>query len=131
MVGYSGYNVAKNWDRIKELRKKADEGTLSHEERRELNMYYSMASGTITGGKGLAGQAAPKLGKNWAGKTAATISDPLLALGKATGNKKAAVVFNDMLKSTKPVKTTTDGRAKGELFEYTDSNGKTWEITGK
>ena len=129
MTGYAGYNVAKNWDRIKELRKKADEGTLSHEERRELNMYYSMASGTVTGTKGIAAHAAPKLGKNWAGKTAATIADPIVALGNLTGNKKSSRVFNDMLKSTKPVRTTAEGRAKGELFEYTDANGKTWEIT--
>lgn len=130
MVGYAGYNVANNWDRIKELRKKADEGTLSHEERRELNMYYSMASGAVTGTKGLAGQVAPKLGNNWAGKTAATIADPLTAIGAATKNKKASAVFRDMVRNTKPVMSTAEGKAKGELFEYTDANGKVWQITG-
>lgn len=129
MTGYAGYNVAKNWDRIKELNEKRKNGTLSHEEQREFNMYLSMASGTVTGTKGIAAHAAPKLGKNWAGKTAAAIADPIVGLGKLAGHKKSSRVFNDMLKSTKPVRTTAEGRAKGELFEYTDANGKTWEIT--
>jgi hypothetical protein len=93
-------------------------------------MYLSMASGAITGTKGIAAHAAPKLGNNWAGKTAAIIADPLTAIGAATKNKKASAVFRDMVRNTKPVMSTAEGKAKGELFEYTDANGKVWQITG-
>ena len=125
---YAGYNVANNWDRIKELRKKADEGKLSHAERRELNGYYSMASGTVTGVKGNAAKAAKHLGNNWAGKTAAAIADPFTAIGAAKGNAKANAVFKDMMRDTTANKVKASGSPKGQEYTFTDSEGTTFKV---
>lgn len=128
---YAGYNVLNNWDRIKELRKKADEGKLSHAERRELNGYYSMASGTVTGVKGNAAKAAKHLGNNWAGKTAAAIADPFTAIGAAKGNAKASAVFKDMTRDTKSIKINAKGTPKGKQWTFTDSEGNEFVINKK
>jgi hypothetical protein len=131
MPVYAGYNVLNNWDRIKELRKKADEGKLSHAERRELNGYYSMASGTVTGVKGNAAKAAKHLGNNWAGKTAAFIADPFTAIGAAKGNAKASAVFKDMMRDTKSIKINAKGTPKGKQWTFTDSEGNEFVINKK
>jgi hypothetical protein len=131
MPVYAGYNVLNNWDRIKELRKKADEGKLSHAERRELNGYYSMASGTVTGVKGNAAKAAKHLGNNWAGKTAAAIADPFTAIGAAKGNAKASAVFKDMMRDTKSIKINAKGTPKGKQWTFTDSEGNEFVINKK
>jgi len=131
MPVYAGYNVLNNWDRIKELRKKADEGKLSHAERRELNGYYSMASGTVTGVKGNAAKAAKHLGNNWAGKTAAAIADPFTAIGAAKGNAKASAVFKDMTRDTKSIKVNAKGTPKGKQWTFTDSEGNEFVINKK
>lgn len=119
------YNVLSNIDRIKELRAKADAGTLSHDERRELDAYYSMAAGAVTGAKGLSGQAAAKLGNNLGGKTAAFISDPILGLA-ATKNKKAATAFAGLTNSL--AKTP---KASGKDFNFVDQNGNEIKVTAK
>lgn len=131
MPVYAGYNVLNNWDRIKELRKKADEGKLSHAERRELNAYYSMASGTVTGVKGNAAKAAKHLGNNWAGKTAGAIADPFTAIGAAKGNAKASAVFKDMMRDTKSIKVNAKGTPKGKQWTFTDSEGNEFVINKK
>lgn len=119
------YNVLSNIDRIKELRAKADAGILSHDERRELDAYYSMAAGSVTGVKGLSGQVAAKLGNNLGGKTAAFISDPILGLA-ATKNEKAAAAFSGLTNSL--AKTP---KVSGKDFNFVDQNGNEIKVTAK
>lgn len=125
MTGWGAYNVLSNLDRIKELRAKDKAGTLSHEEARELDAYYSMASGAATGTKSLSGQAAAKFGNNIAGKAAAFVSDPILALSPGR-NAKAA--FRGLYQ---PMASTPEGAGRGNSFLFTDANGNEIKVSAK
>lgn len=125
MTGLGAYNVLSNLDRIKELRAKDKADTLSHEEARELDAYYSMASGAATGTKSLSGQAAAKFGNNIAGKTAAFVSDPILALSPGR-NAKAA--FRGLYQ---PMASTSEGAGRGNSFLFTDANGNEIKVSAK
>ena len=125
MTGLGAYNVLSNLDRIKELRAKDKAGTLSHEEARELDAYYSMASGAATGTKSLSGQAATKFGNNIAGKAAAFVSDPILALSPSR-NAKAA--FRGLYQ---PMASTSEGVGRGNSFLFTDANGNEIKVSAK
>jgi hypothetical protein len=130
MVGYGGYSSIENWDRMQELRKKADEGKLSHEERRELDYIYSIMAGTVTGGKHLAGRAAPHLGNNVFGKTAAAVYDPITAARSALGNKNASDVFKMYTRSLKdPGVVKLNEKDAG--FWATDSEGNRVRLNEK
>lgn len=128
---YAGYQVLSNKDRIKELLKKKDDGTLTHSERRELNMYWSMAAGSVTGIKGASAHAAKHLGNNIAGKFAAGVADPITGVAKLLGNNKASRVINDMVTNTKPVTVREVTTPKGKEFEILDVDGKPVKVTAK
>ena len=127
MVGYGAFNTANNFDRIKELRQKEEAGTLSAEERKELDYMYSMAAGTVVGVKGLAGQGAKALGNNFFGNTAALASDPLLAV-KSLYSKNARKSFTNL---TKPLTAANTEVTKGEGKKtyWINPNGEQIEIT--
>ena len=125
MTGLGAYNVLSNLDRIKELRAKDKAGTLSHEEARELDAYYSMASGAATGTKSLSGQAAAKFGNNIAGKTAAFVSDPILALSPG---RNARGGFRGLYQ---PMASTAEGAGRGNSFLFTDANGNEIKVSAK
>ena len=127
MVGYGAFNTANNIDRMKELRQKAEAGTLSAEERKELDYIYSMAAGTVVGVKGLAGQGAKVLGNNFFGKAAALASDPLLAV-KSLYNKNAKQSFTNL---TKPLTAANTEVTKGEGKKtyWINPDGEQIEIT--
>lgn len=127
MVGYGAFNTANNIDRMKELRQKAEAGTLSAEERKELDYMYSMAAGTVVGVKGLAGQGAKVLGNNFFGKAAALASDPLLAV-KSLYNKNAKQSFTNL---TKPLTAANTEVTKGEGKKtyWINPDGEQIEIT--
>lgn len=127
MVGYGAFNTASNLDRMKELRQKAEAGTLSAEERKELDYMYSMAAGTVVGVKGLAGQGAKVLGNNFFGKAAALASDPLLAV-KSLYNKNAKQSFTNL---TKPLTAANTEVTKGEGKKtyWINPDGEQIEIT--
>lgn len=127
MVGYGAFNTANNIDRMKELRQKAEAGTLSVEERKELDYIYSMAAGTVVGVKGLAGQGAKVLGNNFFGKAAALASDPLLAV-KSLYNKNAKQSFTNL---TKPLTAANTEVTKGEGKKtyWINPDGEQIEIT--
>ena len=127
---YAGYQVASNWDRIKELEGKRKKGELSHAEFRELQMYASMAAGSVTGAKHTAAQAAPTVSKvsKTAGKITAGIADPIPGVQALFGNKKAKGVINSMTKDLKaPTIKVTDSK-DGPEITFTDSNGKTFKL---
>ena len=127
---YAGYQVASNWDRIKELEGKRKKGELSHAELRELQMYASMAAGSVTGAKHTAAQAAPTVSKvsKTAGKITAGIADPIPGVQALFGNKKAKGVINSMTKDLKaPTIKVTDSK-DGPEITFTDSNGKTFKL---
>ena len=127
MVGYGAFNTANNFDRIKELRQKEEAGTLSAEERKELDYMYSMAAGTVVGVKGLAGQGAKALGNNFFGNAAALASDPLLAV-KSLYNKNARKSFTNL---TKPLTAANTEVTKGEGKKtyWINPDGEQIEIT--
>lgn len=127
MVGYGAFNTASNLDRMKELRQKAEAGTLSAEERKELDYMYSMAAGTVVGVKGLAGQGAKALGNNFFGKAAALASDPLLAV-KSLYSKNAKQSFTNL---TKPLTAANTEVTKGEGKKtyWINPDGEQIEIT--
>lgn len=127
MVGYGAFNTANNIDRMKELRQKAEAGTLSAEERKELDYMYSMAAGTVVGVKGLAGQGAKALGNNFFGKAAALASDPLLAV-KSLYSKNAKQSFTNL---TKPLTAANTEVTKGEGKKtyWINPDGEQIEIT--
>lgn len=127
MVGYGAFNTANNFDRIKELRQKEEAGTLSAEERKELDYLYSMAAGTVVGVKGLAGQGAKALGNNFFGNAAALASDPLLAV-KSLYNKNAKQSLTNL---TKPLTAANTEVTKGEGKKtyWINPDGKQIEIT--
>lgn len=127
MVGYGAFNTANNFDRIKELRQKEEAGTLSAEERKELDYMYSMAAGTVVGVKGLAGQGAKALGNNFFGNAAALASDPLLAV-KSLYSKNARKSFTNL---TKPLTAANTEVTKGEGKKtyWINPDGKQIEIT--
>lgn len=127
MVGYGAFNTANNFDRIKELRQKEEAGTLSAEERKELDYMYSMAAGTVVGVKGLAGQGAKALGNNFFGNAAALASDPLLAV-KSLYNKNARKSFTNL---TKPLTAANTKVTKGEGKKtyWINPDGEQIEIT--
>lgn len=127
MVGYGAFNTANNFDRIKELRQKEEAGTLSAEERKELDYMYSMAAGTVVGVKGLAGQGAKALGNNFFGNAAALASDPLLAV-KSLYNKNARKSFANL---TKPLTAANTEVIKGEGKKtyWINPDGEQIEIT--
>lgn len=128
---YAGYQVLSNKDRIKELLKKQDDGTLTHSEERELNMYWSMAAGSVTGIKGASAHAAKHLGNNVAGKFAAGVADPITGVAKLLGNKKASRVIDDMVTNTKPVTVREVTTPKGKEFEILDVDGNPVKVTAK
>lgn len=127
MVGYGAFNTANNFDRIKELRQKEEAGTLSAEERKELDYMYSMAAGTVVGVKGLAGQGAKALGNNFFGNAAALASDPLLAV-KSLYSKNARKSFTNL---TKPLTAANTEVTKGEGKKtyWINPDGEQIEIT--
>lgn len=127
MVGYGAFNTANNFDRIKELRQKEEAGTLSAEERKELDYMYSMAAGTVVGIKGLAGQGAKALGNNFFGNAAALASDPLLAV-KSLYSKNARKSFTNL---TKPLTAANTEVTKGEGKKtyWINPDGEQIEIT--
>lgn len=127
MVGYGAFNTANNIDRMKELRQKAEAGTLSAEERKELDYMYSMAAGTIVGVKGLAGQGAKALGNNFFGKRLAEVSDPLLAI-KSLYSKNAKQSLTNL---TKPLTAANAEVTKGEGKKtyWINPDGEQIEIT--
>lgn len=127
MVGYGAFNTANNFDRIKELRQKEEAGTLSAEERKELDYMYSMAAGTVVGVKGLAGQGAKALGDNFFGKAAALTSDPLLAV-KSLYSKNAKQSFTNL---TKPLTAVNAEITKGEGKKtyWVNPDGEQIEVT--
>lgn len=127
MVGYGAFNTANNFDRIKELRQKEEAGTLSAEERKELDYMYSMAAGTVVGIKGLAGQGAKALGNNFFGNAAALTSDPLLAV-KSLYSKNARKSFTNL---TKPLTAANTEVTKGEGKKtyWINPDGEQIEIT--
>lgn len=130
---YAGYQVAANWDRIKELEGKRRKGELSHAELRELQMYASMAAGSVTGAKHSAAQAAPTVSKvsKTAGKITAGIADPIPGVQALFGNKKAKGVINSMTKDLKaPTIKVTDSK-DGPEITFTDSNGKTFKLNAE
>lgn len=130
---YAGYQVASNWDRIKELEGKRRKGELSHAELRELQMYASMAAGSVTGAKHTAAQAAPTISKvsKTAGKITAGIADPIPGVQALFGNKKAKGVINSMTKDLKaPTIKVTDSKDGPEII-FTDSNGKTFKLNAE
>lgn len=130
---YAGYQVASNWDRIKELEGKLRKGELSHAELRELQMYASMAAGSVTGAKHTAAQAAPTVSKvsKTAGKITAGIADPIPGVQALFGNKKAKGVINSMTKDLKaPTIKVTDSK-DGPEITFTDSNGKTFKLNAE
>lgn len=127
MVGYGAFNTANNFDRIKELRQKEEAGTLSAEERKELDYMYSMAAGTVVGVKGLAGQGAKALGNNFFGNAAALASDPLLAV-KSLYSKNARKSFANL---TKPLTAANTEVTKGEGKKtyWVNPDGEQIEVT--
>lgn len=127
MVGYGAFNTANNFDRIKELRQKEEAGTLSAEERKELDYMYSMAAGTVVGVKGLAGQGAKALGNNFFGEAAALASDPLLAV-KSLYSKNARKSFANL---TKPLTAANTEVTKGEGKKtyWVNPDGEQIEVT--
>lgn len=127
---YAGYQVASNWNRIKELEGKRRKGQLSHAELRELQMYASMAAGSVTGAKHTAAQAAPTVSKvsKTAGKITAGIADPIPGVQALFGNKKAKGVITSMTKDLKaPTIKVTDSENGPEII-FTDNNGKTFKL---
>lgn len=127
MVGYGAFNTANNIDRMKELRQKAEAGTLSAEERKELDYIYSMAAGTVVGVKGLAGQGAKVLGNNFFGKAAALASDPLLAV-KSLYNKNAKQSFTNLTKPLTAANTEVT-KGQGKKTYWINPDGEQIEIT--